>query len=191
MKKMYLPYEVWKDIKDYEGLYQVSNWGRVKSLKRMDRLGRVVPEQILKPAKDKDGYLIIRLSKDGKPKTFKVHRLVSEAFIPNPDNLPIVNHRDEAKTNNHVENLEWCDYKYSVDYGTRNERIAKANRNGKLSKLVYQYTIDGEFVREWPSINEIQRQTGWSFGNISACCCGYKGFKSAYGFRWSFSKILK
>lgn len=198
MEKMSLPYEVWRAVVGYEGYYEVSNFGRLKSLSRVDYKGHVRKERILKPTKKKNGYLHLILSKNGVRKDFLVHRLVAEAFIPNPDNLLIVNHRDENKENNFVfvkedgsvdfqkSNLEWCDYRYSTKYGTRTERAAKAMTNGKLSKPVYQYTLDGTFVREWPSLKEIYRQTGWYFANISACCRGER--KSAYGYVWSYTK---
>ena len=109
--------EEWKDIKGYEGLYQISNKGRVKSLYNKGK--------ILTPGKDKDGYSIVSLYKNKIKKTNKVHRLVAQAFLSNPDNLPQVNHKDENKLNNCVENLEWCSVEYNINYGTRNERTRK------------------------------------------------------------------
>lgn len=110
--------EVWKDIKGYEGEYKVSNYGRVKSLKNHK-------EKILKQWKNNKGYLNIALYKNKKSKMYRVHRLVALAFIPNPENLPEVNHKDEIKENNHVDNLEWCDRKYNMNYGTVRERLSK------------------------------------------------------------------
>ena len=110
--------EQWRPIEGYEGLYEVSNLGRVKSLK----CGR---ERILKPQMKKKGYLQVGLRKEGKYKMFKVHRLVAQAFIPNPEGLPQINHKDENPSNNRVENLEWCDSKYNNNYGTHNERIVQ------------------------------------------------------------------
>ena len=104
--------EVWKDIKGYEGLYQISNTGKVKGLKR---------NKVLKPILQRSGYYYVDLQR----KRRLVHRLVAEAFIDNPDNLPEVNHKDENKLNNSVENLEWCDSKYNANYGTRNKRRGK------------------------------------------------------------------
>lgn len=190
--------EIWKNIVGYEGLYQVSNWGRVKSLDRVDRFGRVVFEKILTGG-CKNGYFVVNLCKDGKQKCFYVHRLVAQAFMFNPDNLPQVNHKDENKENNFVfikedgsvdfnkSNLEWCPQEYNLEYGTARERQSKANRNGKLSKSVYQYTLDGTFVREWSSVREVQRQTGWSSGNISQCCRGE--YKQTHGFLWSYNRL--
>lgn len=159
--------EYWKYIKGYEGLYQVSNFGRVKS----NKFGK---ERILKPFTNSTGYLLVSLCKDGKVKAFTVHRLVAEAFIDNPDNLPQVNHRDENKLNNNVDNLEWCTNEYNINYGTRTERC---------SKPVLQYTLDGEFVREWPSIMEAARN-GYYQGHVVACCQGKR--KAHKGFIWKY-----
>ena len=107
--------EIWKDILGYEGLYQVSNYGRVRSLK----YGK---EKILKQQINTDGYLHIDLYKNKKRKNYNVHRLVTIAFLENPNNYPQVNHKDENKQNNHIDNLEWCDYKYNCNYGTRKNK---------------------------------------------------------------------
>ena len=163
--------EIWKDVKDYEGHYQVSDKGRVKSVK----FGK---EIFLKQGSCR-GYLQVGLHKNGKYKTYKVHRLVAQAFIQNPNNLPEVNHLDENKENNCVDNLEWCDGKYNMNYGTRTQRVTE-----KLSKPVLQFTKSGEFVREWKSEMDVQRNLGYDHGNISACCNGNR--KSAYGFLWKY-----
>lgn len=186
--------EYWKDIKDYEGLYQVSNYGRVKSL-NWHRTGE---ERVLKGQKVGSGYLHIGLCKNGKKKHFKIHRLVAQAFIPNPDNLPEVNHKDENPSNNFVGtkennfkdgNLEWCTAKYNINYGSRNERVVKkltgVYNNKTKSKTVIQLRMDGSLVRIWPSVMEIQRQTGYSPGSISGCCRGER--HSAYGFKWCYA----
>ena len=122
--------EIWKDIKGYEGLYQVSNLGRVKSL-NYKKTGK---EKILKADTDKDGYLRVCLSKNGKHKNYIVHRLVAIAYIPNTNNYPIVNHRDETQQNNKASNLEWCTCTYNNNYGTRNERLSKAKKGKKHTK---------------------------------------------------------
>lgn len=165
--------EIWKDILGYEGLYQVSNFGRVKSLK----FGK---ERILKLIKDKDGYFIVNLYKNKKIKSFRVHRLVAEAFIDNPDNLPQVNHKDENPSNNVVSNLEWCNAKYNINFGTRSKKVSK-----KLSKPVLQYTLDGEFVREWKSYSECKRN---GFNHVDMVCRGKR--KSCGGFIWRYKKDL-
>lgn len=169
--------EIWRDIEGYEGLYQVSDKGRVRSLK----YGK---EHILKPERTHNGYLRVNLCKNEKQKHFLVHRLVALTFITNPNNLPDVNHKDENKENNRVENLEWCDCKYNINYGTRTQRIAEKNTNGKLSKPVLQYTLDGKFVKKWKSVIDVQRNLGYSCGNISSCCLGKR--KSANGFIWKY-----
>lgn len=163
--------EIWKDKKDYEGHYQVSNFGRVKSIK----FGK---ERILKLRTDKDGYFKVDLSKNNKLKTFTVHRLVAEAFLPNPHNYPCVNHKDECKTNNNVNNLEWCNSKYNINFGTRNEKASK-----KLSKPVLQYTLEGEFVKEWSSTMECGIN-GYNQSNVAACCRGER--KTHRGFIWRY-----
>lgn len=161
--------EEWRDIAGYEGQYQVSNLGNVKSLdKYVNHFGggkRLRKGKILKPNTDNVGYKYIVIYKNKKNKTYKIHRLVAQAFIPNPDNLPQVNHKDENKLNNTVDNLEWCDCKYNVNYGTAIQR-----RVEKQSKPVLQYTLNGEFVAEYPSIMEASRQTGINQAHISDCC---------------------
>lgn len=126
-----LPNETWKDIEDFEG-YQISNLGRVKSL----NYHRTKRERILQQNINKVGYCVVHLCKNGKCHTFAVHRLVAIAFIANPNEKPQVNHLDECKTNNCVENLEWATAKENTNYGTRNERVAKTlkerKRNGKV-----------------------------------------------------------
>ena len=164
--------EIWCPIKGFEGLYEVSDKGRVKSI----GYGK---EKILKPFSNKDGYLQVGLRKNRGRKNWLVHRLVAKTFIPNPDNLPEVNHKDEDKTNNSVQNLDWCDKKYNNNYGTRTQRQAD-----KCSKPVIQFTKDGEFVREWKSMNDVQRNLNYSQGNISSCCTGR--YKYAYNFIWKF-----
>ena len=164
--------EIWCPIKGYEGLYEVSDQGRVKSLKfRKER----IMKQLITPK----GYIRVGLRKNGYQKMCKVHRLVAQTFIPNPQNLPQVNHIDENPSNNKVENLEWCDAKYNNNYGTHNRRIAD-----KKSKPVIQYTKSGELVREWKSIKDVERNLGYYSQNISQCCTGR--YKSAYNFIWKF-----
>lgn len=174
---------MWKNIKGYEGLYQISDEGEVRSL-NYNKTGKA---QLLKPADSGKGYLFVGLCKNGKRKKFKVHRLVAMAFIPNPSNLPYINHKDENKENNCVSNLEWCDRKYNNNYGTRNQRIAEKTTNGKLSKPVRQYDLKGNFIQEFPSTHEVERKFGYNNGNISATCNGNQ--KTAYGYRWKWSYI--
>jgi hypothetical protein len=167
--------EHWKDIEGYEGRYQVSDLGRVKSLYK----GK---ERVMSAGKHKMGYLLVTLFNGCKRKTYTIHRLVADAFIPNPNNLPQINHKDECKTNNAVSNLEWCDAKYNNNYGTHKERHTKA-----LSKPVYQYTMEGSLVRSYPSTREAERHTGYSNQLISSCCRGK--YKQAYGYIWSYALL--
>ena len=160
--------EEWRDVVGYEGLYQVSDQGRVKSFKWNK-------ERFLKPSMDKDGYLLVTLCTGGKPKTLKVHRLVCEAFHENPDNKPQVNHINEDKTDNRACNLEWCTCKQNVNHGSRNERV---------SKPVGQYSLDGKLIKLWPSTMEAERQAGFNHGNISQVANGK--YKQAYGCIWKY-----
>ena len=163
----------------YEGLYKVSNLGKILNLNYRNT-GRA---ELMTPVDNGTGYLKIQLWKNGKPKTCLVHRLVAQTFIPNPNNLPQVNHIDQDKTNNRVENLEWKSPKGNCNHGTRNERIAKANTNGIRSKKVLQLSLSGELIREWDSASECGRN-GFSQGDVSECCNGkrktYKGFRFMY-----------
>ena len=126
---MLLPKQIWKDIEGYEGKYQVNQIGQVRSL-NYHMTGKT---KRLKPVTNTFGYLQVHLSKNGKCKYYVVHRLVAQAFIPNPDNLPEVNHINEVKTDNRVSNLEWCTREYNNNYGARNERVSKALK-GKSKK---------------------------------------------------------
>ena len=116
--------EIWKDVKGYEGVYRVSSFGRVRSLDRVSSIGRKLKGKVLKQKVTK-GYNMVSLSKDGNPKGKTVSRLVAKTFIPNPENKPEVNHIDENKQNNHVDNLEWVTAKENANHGTRKERIGK------------------------------------------------------------------
>ena len=171
--------EVWRDVKGYEGLYQVSDQGRVKSLERKNSYGRTVKERILKPAFDGWGYLIVTLCAGGKRKNLMVHRLVCEAFNDNRDEKPEVNHINEIKTDNRACNLEWCTRRENLNHGKRSERSAKT-----LSKPICQYTLDEKIVKTWTSLTEVKRQTGFGQSHISQVANGKR--KQAYGFIWKY-----
>ena len=127
----------------------------------------------------------ISLCKNAISKYFKVHRLVAEAFLGNPDSMTEVNHKDEVKTNNCVENLEWSDRKYNINYGTRSKKCAEKLLNREdLSKQVYQYTLDGELIAVWKSGNEAGRN-GYNPKHISACCKGKE--KKHKGYIWRYA----
>ena len=180
----------------YEGLYRVSNLGKILSLNYRNT-GKA---KLRTPVEDKDGYFTVNLRKNGEYKRCYVHRLVAEAFLENPENLPQVNHKDEDKTNNFVflnedgsinkekSNLEWKSPKDNCNHGTRNERISKAMINGKLSKRVLQLSLSGELIREWESTRECERN-GFKQSAVSACCNGK--LKSHKGFRFMFADDYK
>lgn len=173
--------EIWKDVKDYEGLYQVSNKGQIKRTKHTRSNGRgyyTVNERILSTHLNNKGYKIITLCKNNKVKTHILHRLIAEAFIPNPDNLPQINHKDENKTNNDIKNLEWCTHKYNNNYGTKNNRTAL-----KRGKPV----ICEETGVIYTSLHDAERKTGVDYRNIHACCSGR--YKTSGGYHWKYIYI--
>ena len=160
-----------KDIKGYEGIYGITSCGKVWSYKS---------KKFLKPYTDNAGYLYVNLYKDGKVKKYKVHRLVTEAYIPNPENLPQVNHKDENKANNCLQNLEWCDAKYNNNYGTHYEKVSNS-----LKIPILQYDLDGNFIREWSSAADVGREVR---PNICKCLKGKQ--KSAYGYIWKYKEDI-
>lgn len=170
--------EIWHDVIGYEGLYQVSNLGRVKAL------GNGIcnsKEKILKATKHSCGYLRICLHKYGKAKYYFTHRLVALAFLPNPYNLPQVNHKDEDKTNNRVDNLDWCSEEYNMNYGTRNKRSSETLTNHpKFSKQV----LCVETGKKYPSTMQVERELGYKHQGISKVCNGKQS--QAYGYTWRY-----
>ena len=176
--------EIWRDIDGYEGLYQISNLGRVKSLDRyiVSRWGTpfCLKGKIRRLRKDKYGYMCLSLNKDGKIRYKTIHRLVAQAFIPNPNNLPQVNHKDEDKTNNCVENLEWCDGEYNLNYGNRKKKAAISRY-----KPINQYDLFGNLIKTWKSASTVQEELGFKACNICWACRGK--IKTAYGFKWSYA----
>ena len=181
--------EIWKDVKDYEGLYQVSNLGRVKSLGIRFIRSNLKPytklPRILSQIGCKNGYKKVELTKNGFSKRYYVHRLVAEAFIPNPDNLPEVNHKDEVASNNHVDNLEWCTHRYNSNYGTRAVRIKDKMKQIGRSKPVLMYSKDGILIKRFDSIREASTTLNIHCGSIVECCQG-KIRKSAGGYVWKY-----
>lgn len=186
--------EEWRDIEGYEGLYQVSNLGRVKSLERIIEdvnNGRIYTkkEKILKSAKDTHGYYTVCLCKNSKLRTISIHRLVALHFIPNdnPTEKTQVNHKDEDKTNNRVDNLEWCTQVYNLRYGTAIARRAIKQRNGSLSKKVLQMDLNGNVIATYPSLKEIERQMGYCITPIVNCCNGKPKYNTAYNYKWKYA----
>lgn len=164
--------EIWKDIKSYEGLYQVSNLGNVKSNYTNKNLKFIGKE-----------YKCVKLYKNKEGNTFYIHRLVAELFIDNPDNKYQVNHKDENKYNNKVDNLEWCTHKENMNYGKKQDResISKTKYN------ILQYDLEGNFIKEWFNLREIIQNTNYKKGNIMLCC--RKTYKQAYGYKWEYKII--
>ena len=171
--------EIWRDIPNYEGLYQISNLGRVKSFYGLK-------EKILKPGILNNGYYRVILCKQSIKKTYLVHRLVWETFNGTiPEGLQ-VNHLNEVKTDNRLSNLNLMTQKENINWGTRNERIAKKQINGKCSKPVLQFTLDNILVKEYQSTMQVERETGFANQHISACCNGK--YKTAYGYKWRYKE---
>lgn len=196
--------ELWKDVKGYEGLYQVSNLGNVRSVDHEVETIRggkpiVYPRKgkALTPVTRQHGYLGVMLyGKGGHPKrgfkTFSVHRLVAEAFVENPNGYTEVNHLDECKTNNRADNLEWCDHKYNTNYGTTQaRRAAKATNDPRRAKRVVQIDMNGNEIKTWPSLQEIKRQLGYAPANICRCCTCHPHYSHAYGYRWRYADTTR
>lgn len=187
--------EIWKDVQNWEGLYQVSNFGNVRTL-------HYKKPYLMHPVIDKKGYARVSFVVKNSKKYFRygVHRLVAEAFIPNPNNLPCINHKDEDKTNNRVDNLEWCTVEYNNNYGTGKWRSGDARRGRKFSelhlehlreshaksqgKLVNQYDSHYNLLGTFNSISEASRQLNIPIASISSCCRGVA--RSAGGFIFKY-----
>lgn len=174
--------EIWRDVVGYEGLYIVSNKGNVDSIRypRRKRLHQNVQQ----------GYHFVILCNNTDRKHKAVHRLVAEAFIPNHDSLKNeINHIDENPSNNNVENLEWCDRRYNMNYGTQKQRSLETGRaRGVRTRgvRVVQLTKDGREVARYLSLKDAQRATGVDSTTISKCCSGYFQRKSAGGYIWMY-----
>lgn len=172
--------ETWKDIPNFEGLYQISNFGRIKSF-RKSRKYKCQEEFILKNSVSNNGYCQVTLYTGKTRKKFLVHRLVANAFIPNPNNLPQINHKDENPLNNNADNLEWCTAKYNNNYGTAKFRAILTK-----SKMVEQYLPTGEFLARYACANVAEVITGIPRRWINECCSG--NCKTSAGFIWKYCK---
>ena len=174
--------EYWKDIKGYEGLYQVSNLGRIRK-----------DNKIINPWVQ-FGYKIVGLWKNNKCQKLRVHRLVAEAFILNPNNYTQVNHKDEDKSNNSVENLEWCTQGYNNSYGNRTRKMLETYKNRHTSnaeKEVIQMSSDGTVLRTYKSMSEAARISGVSLGNLSNLCNNKSHRKTLGGYKWVFKQAME
>lgn len=166
-------FENWTDITTHKGLYQISDLGRVRNSKG----------QILTGYTNNNGYQMVHLRTKNNNKLYSIHRLVAIHFIPNPDNLPCVNHKDENKLNNKAKNLEWCTYKYNVNYGTGNKRRSKTKINNTYNTKAVRCT---ELKKTFASTREAQRKTGIDCSQISAVCNHKKNYKTAGGYHWHY-----
>ena len=171
--------ENWKDIEGYNGLYQISNLGRVKSLNYRNT-GK---EKILKPCKINNGYLLVALCKNGKSKHYLVHRLVAEHFITNPDNKSCIDHINTDRTDNRVCNLRWVTHKENINNPlTIDKHLKKLKEN--FSKPILQLTLTGELVKKWYSAAEAAKELGINQNCICQCCKGK--YKTANGYIWRY-----
>ena len=179
--------ELWKSVYGYEGLYEVSNQGRVRSFPRMVRCRNgygLKGGKILKPQKRQHGYLSVCLYNGNGCKKVSIHRLVAEAFCEQRDGCNEVNHLNEDKQDNRAENLAWCNRSENCAYGEKLSAKRKLWRNGRNSTPVRQLTMEGQLIAEYPSLHEAKRQTGVSEGNIYSCANGITS--QAKGFRWEY-----
>ena len=170
--------EIWKDIDEYEGIYQVSNLGRIKSLARITIQKHLLNEKILVPCDNGNGYLYINLYKNQKPKRLAIHRLVAKAFIENKNNYNVVNHKDSNTYNNQANNLEWCNQSYNLKY----EYIHNNRKLPKTTKV--EQLIDNKVINTYISQHEASRQTGIAQSNIFSCLSGKQ--KTAGGYQWRY-----
>jgi hypothetical protein len=174
--------EAWKEIEGYEGIYQISNKGNVKVVDGIDAAGRTRREKLMHTSINRGGYQQVMLRKNGTIKLHRVHRLVATAFIENPNQYGEVNHKDENKLNNGVDNLEWCTHQYNSLYGTRVERTAEKRR-----RKVIQYSLNGDFIKTWNGIRMAGRACGDTKGTHITNCCTGKANK-AYGYIWKYAE---
>lgn len=189
--------EIWKDIVGYEGLYQVSNMGNVRSADRTIKVKRGDSEyflttkgKVLRGQARRHGYLSVWLYKlDGSKRQESIHRLVAEAFCIRRDGDTDVNHKNEIKTDNRASNLEWCTHKENSNYGTAQQRRLETDRvRGNRCKPIRQYDLQGNLIAEYPSLKEASMQTGIASGNICKHIQGNKQYSHVGGYHWEYVK---
>lgn len=174
--------ELWYDVPGYKNLYQISNLQRVRSYPRLGKT-RLIGGKILNPYMFPNGYWAVTFCHKRKYKTAYIHRLMAEVFLPNPNNYPIVNHKDSNPSNNNIENLEWCTQSYNVKYGfTNNGRVQKGGRKTKFK--INQYDLNMNFIRNWDSVKQICQELFLDQASISKCCNGK--LKTVGGFIWKY-----
>ena len=182
--------EEWKEIEGYEDLYEVSSLGRVRSIEhfveRSDGRSNHIMGHLMRQFPINSGYLQVHLHKNGVSKGFLVHRLVAMAFVPNPYSFPIVNHKDENRTNNVCSNLEWCDAFYNSNYGNCRTKLCEKKNRKNISKAVLQYDCDMNLIGEYPSTMEAFRATGIKAQTIGQCCLGRQ--KKSGGYIWRYKQ---
>lgn len=178
--------EVWKDIKGYEGMYQVSNTGKIKSLKRIDCAGKIRTGNILQPNKLKKGYLRIGLNKNGIRERFMVHRLVAEAFIPNPENKPFIDHINTIKDDNRVENLRWVTNQENCNNPITLEKYSNCRKglDNYSSIPILQFTLNGKLKALFINSKDAENKTGINDTCIRNCYNNIRGRKTAGGYKW-------
>lgn len=178
--------EIWRDIDGFEDSYQISSMGRFRSKDRYVKVCggglRLAKGRVLAPVKCKNGYLEVQMRRKQKRTVGLLHREVAKAFIPNPDNLPEINHKDEDITNNCVDNLEWCTSKYNANYGSRNARM-KAN---KKTIPVIQKDLDGNFIKRWNSLSDASRYFNVDVSSMIRVCKGKQ--HTCRGFKWEYAQ---
>lgn len=175
--------EKWKPIKGYEDKYEVSNLGRIKSLLFKNNKVQKKRDKILSIHNNGHNYLTVGLNSNNKTKKYYVHRLVAEAFIPNPSNYKEVNHKDENSLNNNVNNLEWCTSKYNANYGSRNKKLREVKKN-KYGIKVKKYDLNDNFIEEL-YMCDATKIKGIYYYNLRKCCLGE--YKSCGGYKWRYS----
>lgn len=180
--------EIFVPIKGYEGLYEVSNLGRVKSLAKFRGTNYSCPigEKIMKGKPNTNGYLQVGLSKNSLKKQPFVHRLVAQHFIENPNNLPEVNHKNGHCTCNEYWNLEWCTRKENEEHAWKTGLKQMRGDKHPLSRRVLQIDMQGNVIKEWENGHQVMLTLGYANGHISKCCRGL--MKAAYGFRWQYKQ---